>query len=131
MNKASEDYIKNIYILKQEKARLHSIDIAKEYGLSRASVSRAMSNLRKDNIIIMKEDGEIEFTVKGQKIAEVIVDKYVTLSGFLQDVAGVDEETAKEDAHRIQHYISDDTYAGIKQFIIQHPEISEKKVCGK
>ena len=58
MNKASEDYIKNIYILKQEKARLHSIDIAKEFGLSRASVSRAMSNLRKDNIIIMKEDGE-------------------------------------------------------------------------
>ena len=76
-----------------------------------------------DDFLIMKEDGEIEFTVKGQKIAEVIVDKYVTLSGFLQDVAGVDEETAKEDAHRIQHYISDDTYAGIKQFIIHHPEL--------
>ena len=131
MNKASEDYIKNIYILKQEKARLHSIDIAKEYGLSRASVSRAMSNLRKDNIIIMKEDGEIEFTVKGQKIAEVIVDKYVTLCEFLQGVVGVDEETAKEDAHRVQHYISEDTYEGIKQFIIAHPEISEEKVCVK
>ena len=71
----------------------------------------------------MKEDGEIEFTVKGQKIAEVIVDKYETLCGFLQDVAGVDEETAKEDAHRIQYYISDDTYAGIKQFIIAHSEL--------
>ena len=123
MNKASEDYIKNIYILKQEKPRLHSVDLAKELGLSRASVSRAMSNLRKDNIIVMKEDGEIEFTIKGQKIAEVIIDKYVTLTGFLQDVAGVDEETAKEDACKIEHYISDDTYAGIKQFIIAHPEL--------
>ncbi|MDC7279497.1 MULTISPECIES: metal-dependent transcriptional regulator [Pseudobutyrivibrio] len=123
MNKASEDYIKNIYILKQDKAHLHSVDLAKELGLSRASVSRAMSNLRKDNIIVMKEDGEIEFTIKGQKIAEVIIDKYVTLTGFLQDVAGVDEETAKEDACKIEHYISDDTYAGIKQFIIAHPEL--------
>ncbi|SFN83849.1 iron (metal) dependent repressor, DtxR family [Pseudobutyrivibrio sp. UC1225] len=123
MNKASEDYIKNIYILKQDKAHLHSVDLAKELGLSRASVSRAMSNLRKDNIIVMKEDGEIEFTIKGQKIAEVIIDKYVTLTGFLQDVAGVDEETAKEDACKIEHYISDDTYAGIKQFIIAHPDL--------
>ncbi|SDI30401.1 Mn-dependent transcriptional regulator, DtxR family [Pseudobutyrivibrio sp. 49] len=123
MNKASEDYIKNIYILKQDKAHLHSVDLAKELGLSRASVSRAMSNLRKDNIIVMKEDGEIEFTIKGQKIAEVIIDKYVTLTGFLQDVAGVDEETAKEDACKIEHYISDDTYAGIKQFIIAHSEL--------
>lgn len=123
MNKASEDYIKNIYILKQEKSRLHSIDLAKELGLSRASVSRAMSNLRKDNIIIMKEDGEIEFTIKGLKIAEVIMDKYVTLTGFLQDVAGVDEKTAKEDACRIEHYISDDTFAGIKQFIVAHSEL--------
>ncbi len=123
MNKASEDYIKNIYILKQDKAHLHSVDLAKELGLSRASVSRAMSNLRKDNIIVMKEDGEIEFTIKGQKIAEVIIDKYVTLTGFLQDVAGVDEETAKEDACKIEQYISDDTYAGIKQFIIAHPEL--------
>ena len=123
MNKASEDYIKNIYILKQEKSSLHSIDLAKELGLSRASVSRAMSNLRKDNIIIMKEDGEIEFTIKGLKIAEVIMDKYVTLTGFLQDVAGVDEKTAKEDACRIEHYISDDTFAGIKQFIVAHSEL--------
>ena len=123
MNKASEDYIKNIYILKQEKSRLHSIDLAKELGLSRASVSRAMSNLRKDNIIIMKEDGEIEFTIKGLKIAEVIMDKYVTLTGFLQDVAGVDEKTAKEDACRIEHYISDVTFAGIKQFIVAHSEL--------
>ena len=126
MNKASEDYIKNIYLLKQEKARLHSVDIAKELGLSRASVSRAMTNLRRDNIIVMKEDGEIEFTIKGQKIAEVIIDKYVTLCGFLQDVAGVDEKTAKVDACRIEHYISDDTYAGIKQFIISHPELKIK-----
>ena len=124
MNKTSEDYIKNIYLLKRKKERLHSVDIAHELGVSRASVSRAMTNLRRENIIIMKEDGEIEFTIKGQKIAEVLFDRYTTLCGFLQDVAGVDEKTAKEDAFKIEHHISDVTYAGIKQFILEHPELA-------
>lgn len=99
------------------KDRLHSVDIARELGFSRASVSLAMTNLKKKDIITMKRGGEIEFTESGQKIAEEIYDRYLVLSGFLQDVAGVDENTAKEDAWSIGYYISDPTFAGIRQYI--------------
>ncbi len=117
MNKSAEDYIKTIFMLKQKTDRLHSVDVARELGFSKASVSLAMSNLRKMDIIVMKRGGEIEFTPKGREIAENIYDRYVILCGFLQDIAGVDEDTAKKDAWSVGHYISDLTYEGIKKFV--------------
>ena len=117
MNRSAENYIKTIYMLKQRTKCTRSIDVARELGFSKASVSLAMSNLRENGIIVMGENGEIEFTAKGHDIAKDIYDRYITLSDFLQDVAGVDETTAKEDAWKIGYYISDSTYAGIKRFI--------------
>ncbi len=117
MNRSAENYIKTIYMLKRENNSLRSVDIARELGFSRASVSLAMTNLRKNNIIVMKEDGEIDFTEKGREIAGNIYDKYTMLYGFLKDVVGVDENIAKEDASSIGCYISDPTYEGIKRFI--------------
>ncbi|MBQ4481985.1 MAG: metal-dependent transcriptional regulator [Lachnospiraceae bacterium] len=125
MNRSAEDYIKTIYILKKRTDCIHSVDVARELGFSKASVSLAMSNLRKKDIIIMKKDGEIEFTPAGKRIAEEIYDRYVMLSSFLQDVAGVDETTAKEDAWKIGYYISDLTYEGIKQF---HKKIADQSL---
>ena len=66
MNKSAKDYIKTIYILKLRQSRVHSVDIAREMGFSKASVSIAMANLREQNIIEMKIGGEIEFTVNGE-----------------------------------------------------------------
>ncbi|MCR5591606.1 MAG: metal-dependent transcriptional regulator [Lachnospiraceae bacterium] len=117
MNRSAEDYIKTIYMLKGRIKCLHSIDVARELGFSKASVSLAMSNLRKKDIILMKENGEIEFTEKGQKIAEEIYERYVMLCGFLQNVLGIDESVAKSDAWTMGYYISDSTYDGIKRFI--------------
>ncbi|SCY36698.1 Iron dependent repressor, N-terminal DNA binding domain [Lachnospiraceae bacterium XBB2008] len=62
MNESAEDYIKTIYILMRRNACVHSVDIARELGFSRASVSAAMTNLRGKEIIVMKKNGEIEFT---------------------------------------------------------------------
>ncbi len=117
MSKSTEDYIRTIYILKRNTARLHSVDIARELGFSRASVSLAMTNLKKKNIITMNKGGEIEFTPRGEKIAEEIYDRFLVLSALLQDVAGVDETTAKEDAWSIGYYISAPTFAGIRQYL--------------
>ena len=117
MNESAEDYIKTIYILMRRNACVHSVDIARELGFSRASVSAAMTNLRGKEIIVMKKNGEIKFTEKGERIAADIYEKHSTLSGFLQLVAGVDEQTAKDDACRMEHHISDSTYDGIKQYI--------------
>ncbi len=117
MNRSAEDYIKTIYILKTRTDSIRSVDVARELGYSKASVSLALSNLRKRDIIIMKKDGGIEFTQAGRKIAEEIYDRYVMLCSFLRDATGVDETTAKKDAWRIGYYLSDLTYEGIRQFI--------------
>ncbi|MCR4657744.1 MAG: metal-dependent transcriptional regulator [Lachnospiraceae bacterium] len=117
MNKSAEDYIKTIYLLTERLGRVRSVDIAREMSFSKASVSVAMSNLRKENIIRMKKNGEIELTPEGIKEAREICEKHSTLSDFLKTVANVDEKTAKEDAHLIGHYLSPSTYAGIKRYI--------------
>ena len=117
MNKSAEDYIKTIYLLKERLGCVRSVDIAREMSFSKASVSVAMSNLRKKNIIRMKKNGEIELTPEGIKAAREICEKHSTLSDFLRTVAKVDEKTAKEDARRIGYYLSPSTYAGIKRYI--------------
>ncbi len=117
MNKSAKDYIKTIYILKNRNKCVHSIDVAHEMGFSKASVSVAMANLRKNDIIVMNKGGEIEFTINGKKVAADIYERHRTLSEFLQAVAGVDESTAARDADRMEHYISDPTYDGIRRFM--------------
>jgi Mn-dependent DtxR family transcriptional regulator len=117
MNKSAEDYIKTIYLLKERLGCVHSVDVAREMSFSKASVSVAMSNLRKKNIIRMRKNGEIELTQEGIMAAREICEKHSTLSDFLRTVAKVDEKTAKEDARWIGHYLSPSTYAGIKKYI--------------
>ena len=117
-NKSAEDYIKRIYLLKERIGCVHSVDVAREMSFSKASVSVAMSNLRKKNIISMKKNGEIELTQEEIKAAREICEKHSTLSDFLRTVAKVDEKTAKEDARRIGYYLSPSTYAGIKRYVI-------------
>ena len=117
MNESSEDYIKTIYNLKNKKDTVRSVDVAKELGYSRASVSVAMANLRKKNIIVVDENGVIDFTEPGKKIAEDIYERHATLSEFLSAVAKVDKKTANEDACRMEHCISRSTLDGIKKYI--------------
>ena len=119
MNKSAEDYIETIYTLRDRLGRVRSVDIAREMKFSKASVSVAMSNLRKKSIIRMKKNGEIELTPEGIKAAREICEKHSTLSAFLETVANVDEKTAKEDAYWIGHYLSPSTYAGIKRYIME------------
>ena len=110
MNRAAEDYIKTIYILKMKVSCVHSVDVARELGFSKASVSRAVTNLRESKIINVRHDGEIVFTSKGKKIAEAIYEKHLVLSKFLKMVADIDEKTARVDADNeraIQEAISE------------------------
>ena len=117
MNESSEDYIKTIYTLKKQKDIVRSVDVAKELGYSRASVSVAMANLRKQEIIVVDKNGAIDFTESGEKIAKDIYERHVTLSEFLSAVAKVDKKTANKDACRMEHCISRTTFDGIKNYI--------------
>ena len=118
MFESGEDYIETIYRLKKTKGVVYSIDVAKEFGYSRPSVSRAMGILRDEGLITMDEvSKEIRLTEKGQKKAVEIYDKHKTLTAFLQKVAGVSEKIAETDACRIEHIISASTFRGIKNYM--------------
>lgn len=115
---SGEDYIETIYRLKKKNGVVYSVDVARELGFSRPSVSRAMSILREEEYITMDDVGkEIILTEKGRKRAVEIYDRHRTLTSFLQKTAGVSAKVAEADACRIEHIISPSTFKGIKSFM--------------
>jgi Mn-dependent DtxR family transcriptional regulator len=122
MHESGEDYLETILMIKNRKGSVRSIDVARELGFSRPSVSRAISILQKDGFVIKKEDGELVLTEIGIEKATAVYDRHTTLTKFIQMVCGVDETIAEEDACRIEHVIHEETFAGIKKFIIKHNE---------
>lgn len=124
MSESAENYVKAIYIINKRDGVVRSIDVARELGFSKASVSRAMANLRKEDIIVVDYDGRIGFTDKGEKEAARIYERYSVLSNFLRAVADVDDDTAQKDACGIEHVISFKTFNGIKRYLREHPELN-------
>ena len=118
MLESGEDYIETIYRLKKRNGVVYSIDVARELGFSRPSVSRAMSILREEEYITMDEvSKEINLTEKGRKKAVEVYDRHKTLTAFLQKTAGVSAKIAEADACRIEHIISASTFRGIKTYM--------------
>ena len=111
---SGENYLETILVLTKKNGSVRSIDIAEAMQFTKASVSRAMSILKRDNYIIMHPDGSILLTKKGLKKATAVYDRHVTLTRFINEVLGVDAEIAEKDACRIEHIISPETFAGIK-----------------
>lgn len=116
MRESGEMYLETILILKGKKRTVRAIDVAEEMGLSRPSVSRGMSKLRENGCIIVEEDGNLAFTEKGQSIAEKIYERHQVLSCLFRKM-GVSEDTATEDACRIEHVISDETFDALKKYV--------------
>lgn len=108
-----ENYLETILVLKQKLGIVRSIDIVGDMGFSKPSVSIAMKNLRNKGLITMDPDGYISLTDEGIKIAESIYERHTVLTEALI-LLGVSEETAKEDACRIEHDISGETFEKIK-----------------
>lgn len=110
---SAENYLETILVLHNRKGQVRSIDIANELEFSKPSVSVAMKRLRENGYIIMHDDGYIELTDAGRKIAESIYDRHTTLTECLTRI-GVDPQTAAEDACRVEHVISEETFHAIK-----------------
>ncbi|WP_022767026.1 metal-dependent transcriptional regulator [Butyrivibrio sp. NC2007] len=122
MHESGEDYIETIYLLKKKKGVVRSIDVANELGFSRPSVSRGVSILKENGLVIMEDDGELKLTEEGLKTAKKVYEKHTNLTKFLMLTAGVNEEIAETDACRIEHIISPETFRGIKKFVKDHKE---------
>ena len=113
IRKSAEDYLEAILVLSKQGGVVRSIDIATMLGVSKPSVSHAMKLLREDGYIAMDRYGTVTLLDKGTQIAEHIYERHTVLSKMLERL-GVSPEVAKEDACKIEHDLSDETFAKIK-----------------
>ena len=114
IHESAENYHETILMIKNKKGSVRSIDIANELDFSKPSVSVAMKNLRENGFIDVDSNGYITLLDKGQEIAEKMYERHTTLSKWLISL-GVPEDIAVEDACRIEHIISVETFEAIKK----------------
>lgn len=118
IQESGENYLETILMLKQTSDHVQSIDIARFMGYSKPSVSRAVKKLRQQGYIIVGDHGYIDLTVKGYQLAKKIYERHTFFKDFLLYL-GVDETIAKEDACRIEHVLSEQSFQVIKDFVIR------------
>ena len=117
-----ENYLETILVLNHRLGNVRSIDIANELSFSKPSVSVAMKNLRENGYIHMDDQGHITLTQTGQDIADKMYERHIMLSNWLIYL-GVDEKTAVEDACKIEHVLSSQSFQAIKKHITQGNEL--------
>ena len=119
VRESGEMYLEAILVLARKSGYVRSIDVSEYLGYSKPSVSRAVGILREGGYILVEKDGAITLTDSGKKLAETIYERHTVLSELLIRL-GVDEKTATDDACRIEHVISDESFQAIKQYYYQH-----------
>ncbi len=115
MHESGEMYLETILILSGEKPAVRSIDVGEYMGFSKPSVSRAVGKLKADGYISVDKSGYITLTESGRAIAERIYDRHNTLEKIFMTM-GVDQQTAEDDACKLEHYLSDTTYEAMKKY---------------
>ena len=113
---SGEDYLEKILMLNERLGYARSMDIASELKVSKPSVSIALKKLREDGYVEMDNNGHISLTPEGRKIAERIYDRHKVLSAFLREL-GVGEEIAAEDACKVEHVLSEESFSAICRFV--------------
>ncbi|MCI6378668.1 MAG: metal-dependent transcriptional regulator [Clostridiales bacterium] len=116
IHESAEDYLEAILMLCQENGSARSVDIAARLNVTKPSVSFAMKRLRENGYILMGDDNRITLTERGEAIAKPILERHNLLSSFLIRL-GVSEEVALADACKIEHDLSDETFAAIRRHV--------------
>lgn len=114
IQKASEDYLEAMLMMKEKHGYIRSTDIAEQLNVTKPSVSYATKRLRENGYILMDKDGLITLTDMGMEIAERMYERHKLLTAFLMKL-GVDEETAREDACKIEHDLSQQSFEAIRR----------------
>ena len=118
INESAENYLETILILSKKLPVVRSVDIANELGFKKSSVSIAMKNLRENKHITVSDAGFIFLTDSGREIAEMIFERHELISNWLMRI-GVSKETALEDACKMEHVISPESFEALKKFIAE------------
>lgn len=114
LQESGEMYLETIYLLSKEGKNVRAIDVGEYMGYSKPSVSRAVGILKKGGYVVTNEDGYLVLTEEGRKVAEKTYERHEVLTRIFVGL-GVSEEIASEDACRIEHIISDETFAALKK----------------
>lgn len=116
IQESGQMYLETIYILSLKRSIVRAIDVGEHMGYSKPSVSRAMGILKKEELISIDKNGHITLTEKGLDVARGMYERHTIISQLLRAL-GVSEDIATEDACRIEHCISDESFEAIKRFI--------------
>ena len=117
-NESSENYLETILLLSRSLPVVRSVDVATELGFKKSSVSIAMKNLRQKQHITVTDAGYIYLTDSGREIAEMIYERHQLISSWLVKL-GVPEEIATEDACRMEHVISKESFEALKKHVFR------------
>ena len=118
LQESGEMYLETILILSRKNGYVRSVDISEYMNYSKPSVSRAVGLLKKDEFITVNEEGHIHLTDKGRALAEKILNRHTILTDLLIRL-GVSRETASNDACRIEHVVSDETFEALKNHLLK------------
>ena len=116
---SAEMYLETIYQLSRERGTVRSVDVAESMGYSKPSVSRAVGLLKTGGYLVMEKDGTLTLTETGLETAQKVYERHTILSSLLIRL-GVSPETAAEDACKMEHVISDETFEAMKRHMIQY-----------
>ena len=116
LHESAEMYLETIYQLSQNSASVRSIDVAEHMGYSKPSISRAVGLLKQGGYLTVDSDGSLILTESGLSVAKKIYERHTVLTRLLVSL-GVAEETAAEDACKVEHVISEDTFTAIKNYL--------------
>lgn len=116
IHESAEDYLESILVLRERRGQVRSIDVVNELGYSKPSVSIAMKKLRESGYISMDTDGSITLSESGLEIASRIYGRHKTITRFFV-LLGVDPAVAAEDACKVEHDLSDETFSRLKEFV--------------
>lgn len=116
LHESAEMYLETIYMLTQRKTNVRSVDIAEHMSYSKPSVSRAVGLLKQGGYIAVDTDGFITLTPEGLAVAKKIFERHTVITQLLTRI-GISEQTAAEDACKIEHVISDETFLAVKKYL--------------
>ncbi len=115
LQESGEMYLESIYVLSKKGGAVRSLDVAEYMGFSKPSVSRAIGLLKSGQYVTANEEGHLQLTEAGLEVAEKIYERHTLITEFLVRL-GVNPETASDDACKIEHHISDESFKAIKNF---------------
>ena len=130
IHQSAEDYLEAILMIKEKKGYVRSIDIANQLEVSKPSVSYATKRLRENGYISFNEDGMISLTESGMEIADKIYTRHKVLTSILTSL-GIDAKIAAEDACKIEHDLSPETFDAIRKYAQEHGLSEQDITCGR